>query len=74
MPKEDEIVLTGTVLEVMKNCKFKVELESNKKVILAHPSGKVRSHNVRVFKGDKVTVVMSPYDLTKGRITWKHNK
>ena len=61
----------GTVLETLPNAMFKVELE-NGHVILAHISGKMRMHYIKILPGDKVTVEMTPYDLTKGRITYRH--
>ncbi|MBQ2677042.1 MAG: translation initiation factor IF-1 [Clostridia bacterium] len=70
MAKEDNIELQGTVVEAMPNATFKVELP-NGHVILAHISGKLRMNFIRILPGDKVTVEMSPYDLTKGRITWR---
>lgn len=70
MSKEDVIEIEGTVLEALPNAQFQVEL-SNKHVILAHISGKLRMNFIRILPGDKVTVEMSPYDLTKGRITWR---
>lgn len=70
MAKEDIIELEGTVVEALPNTVFKVELQ-NKHVILAHVSGKLRMNFIRIVPGDKVTVEMSPYDLTKGRITWR---
>ena len=70
MSKQDVFELTGTVTEALPNTKFKVELE-NGKVILAHISGKLRMNFIRILPGDKVTVELSPYDLTKGRITWR---
>jgi translation initiation factor IF-1 len=70
MSKEDVIELEGTVIEALPNTVFKVELQ-NKHVILAHVSGKLRMYFIRIVPGDKVTVEMSPYDLTKGRITWR---
>lgn len=70
MAKEDIIEVEGTVVESLPNTKFKVELE-NGHVILAHISGKLRMHYIRILPGDKVTVELSPYDLTKGRITWR---
>jgi len=68
--KQDVFELTGTVTEALPNTQFKVELE-NGKVILAHISGKLRMNFIRILPGDKVTVELSPYDLTKGRITWR---
>jgi translation initiation factor IF-1 len=70
MSKEDVIELEGKVVEALPNTVFKVELQ-NKHVILAHVSGKLRMNFIRIVPGDKVTVEMSPYDLTKGRITWR---
>jgi translation initiation factor IF-1 len=70
---KEVIEATGTVLETLPNAMFKVELE-NGHVILAHISGKMRMHYIKILPGDKVTVEMTPYDLTKGRITYRHNK
>ena len=70
MSKQDNIEIEGTVVEAIPNAAFKVELE-NGKVILAHISGKLRMNYIRILPGDKVTVELSPYDLTKGRITWR---
>lgn len=70
MSKEDVIELEGTVLEALPNAMFQVELANSHK-ILAHVSGKLRMNYIRIVPGDKVTVEMSPYDLTKGRITWR---
>ncbi len=70
MSKQDNIEIEGTVVEALPNAAFKVELE-NGKVILAHISGKLRMNYIRILPGDKVTVEISPYDLTKGRITWR---
>ncbi|MCC8023213.1 MAG: translation initiation factor IF-1 [Clostridiales bacterium] len=70
MSKQDMIEVKGTVVEALPNTTFKVELD-NKHIILAHISGKLRMNNIRILPGDKVTVEMSPYDLTKGRITWR---
>ncbi|MBE6716044.1 MAG: translation initiation factor IF-1 [Clostridia bacterium] len=70
MSKQDNIEIEGTVVEALPNAAFKVELE-NGKVILAHISGKLRMNYIRILPGDKVTVELSPYDLTKGRITWR---
>ena len=73
MKKEDVIETMGTVLEALPNAMFKVELE-NKHVILSHLSGKMRMHFIRILPGDKVTVELSPYDLSRGRITYRHKK
>ena len=70
MSKEDMIEVEGVVLESLPNAMFEVELQ-NKHVILAHVSGRLRMNYIRIVPGDKVTVEMSPYDLTKGRITWR---
>ena len=70
MPKEGSIEFQGVVLELLPNAMFKVKLE-NKHEILAHSSGKMRKNRIRVLAGDKVTVEMTPYDLTKGRITFR---
>jgi translation initiation factor IF-1 len=70
MPKEDAIVVEGRVLETLPNAMFRVELENGHKV-LAHISGKMRMHFIRILPGDKVTVELSPYDLTRGRIIFR---
>ena len=70
MPKEDVILLEGKVLEALPNAMFRVELEIGNKV-LAHISGKMRMHYIRILPGDKVQVEISPYDLTKGRIVYR---
>ncbi|MBP0958442.1 MAG: translation initiation factor IF-1 [Ruminococcus sp.] len=70
MSKEDVIEIEGTVIEALPNANFQVELANGHK-ILAHVSGKLRMNYIRIVPGDKVTVEMSPYDLTKGRITWR---
>lgn len=70
MSKQDNIEIEGIVVEALPNAAFKVELE-NGKVIMAHISGKLRMNYIRILPGDKVTVELSPYDLTKGRITWR---
>ena len=67
MPKEEAIQVEGRVLETLPNAMFRVELESGHKV-LAHISGKMRMHFIKILPGDKVTVELSPYDLTRGRI------
>jgi len=67
MPKEEPIKVEGTVLEVLPNAMFRVELENGHKV-LAHVSGKMRMNFIRILRGDKVLLELSPYDLTKGRI------
>jgi translation initiation factor IF-1 len=70
MSKEDVIEIEGIVVEKLPNAMFKVELENGHQV-LAHISGKLRKNFIRILPGDKVTMEMSPYDLTKGRITWR---
>ena len=70
MSKEDVLEVEGVILEALPNAQFKVELSNGHK-ILAHISGKLRMNFIRILPGDKVTVEMSPYDLTKGRITWR---
>ncbi len=70
MSKEDVIEVEGTIVEALPNATFQVELQNGHK-ILAHVSGKLRMNFIRILPGDKVTVEMSPYDLTKGRITWR---
>ena len=70
MPKDDVIELEGVVTEALPNAMFRVELSNGHK-ILAHISGKLRMHYIRIIPGDKVTIEMSPYDLSKGRITWR---
>jgi translation initiation factor IF-1 len=70
MPKEEAIKVEGKVLETLPNAMFKVELE-NKHQILAHISGKMRMHFIKILPGDKVTVELSPYDLSRGRITYR---
>ncbi len=70
MPKEEAIQVEGTVIETLPNAMFRVELENGHKV-LAHVSGKMRMHFIKILPGDKVTVELSPYDLTRGRITYR---
>lgn len=70
MSKADVIEIEGTVVEKLPNTMFQVELENGHRV-LAHISGKLRQNFIRILPGDKVTMEMSPYDLTKGRITWR---
>ena len=70
MSKEENIEVQGTILEPLPNAMFRVELE-NGQVILAYVSGKMRMHFIKILPGDKVTVELSPYDLTKGRITYR---
>ena len=72
MSKADIIEVEGTVLEKLPNAMFQVKLENGLE-ILAHISGKLRMNYIRILPGDKVTIEMSPYDLTKGRIIWRDN-
>ena len=73
MAKEEAIEVEGRVLEPLPNAMFRVELENGHKV-LAHISGKMRMHFIKILPGDKVTVELSPYDLTRGRITYRTKK
>jgi translation initiation factor IF-1 len=68
--KEEHIEMDGTVIDNLPNTQFKVKLENGHEVI-AHISGKMRKHYIRILRGDKVTVQLTPYDLTKGRITFR---
>jgi len=70
LAKEDVIEVEGKVVDTLPNAMFKVELE-NGATILAHVSGKIRMHYIRILPGDRVTVELSPYDLTRGRITYR---
>jgi len=70
MSKEDNIEVEGIVIETLPNAMFKVELE-NGQIVLAYVSGKMRMHFIKILPGDKVTVELSPYDLSKGRITYR---
>ena len=71
MSKEESIEVEGTISEPLPNAMFRVELENGHKV-LAHISGKMRMHFIRILSGDKVKVQLSPYDLTRGRITYRY--
>jgi translation initiation factor IF-1 len=71
MAKDDVIEVEGAVVETLPNAMFRVELE-NGHTVLAHVSGKIRMHFIRILPGDKVTVELSPYDLTRGRITYRY--
>jgi len=71
MAKQASIELDGTILEALSNAMFKVSLE-NGHIIVAHISGKMRMHYIKILPGDKVKLEMSPYDLTKGRITYRY--
>ncbi|MEN6315498.1 MAG: translation initiation factor IF-1 [Clostridiaceae bacterium] len=70
MSKDDVIEVEGKIVEALPNAMFQVELENGHKV-LAHISGKLRMNFIRILPGDKVTIELSPYDLTRGRITWR---
>lgn len=70
MAKEDHIEMEGTVIETLPNTMFKVELE-NGHVVMAHISGRMRKHYIRILRGDKVRVELTPYDLSKGRIVYR---
>ena len=70
MAKEDQIEMEGTVVETLPNTMFRVELD-NGHIVTAHISGKMRKHYIRILTGDRVTIEMTPYDLTKGRITYR---
>lgn len=70
--KKEVIAVEGTVIETLPNAQFKVELE-NGHVVHAHISGKMRMHYIRILPGDRVSIEMTPYDLSKGRITYRHS-
>ncbi len=70
MPKEDAIEVEGVVLEALPNAMFKIEVEGSH-VVMAHASGKMRMHFIRILPGDRVKVELSPYDLTRGRIVYR---
>tara|TARA_X000000950_G_scaffold284371_1_gene387336 strand:- start:584 stop:805 length:222 start_codon:yes stop_codon:yes gene_type:complete len=72
MAKEDVLEYEGKVLEILPNAMFRVKLDENNHEILAHTAGRMRKHRIRILAGDKVTVEMSTYDLTKGRIIFRH--
>ena len=71
MAKEDLIEMNGVVTEVLPDSRFRVKLENNHELI-AYTAGKMRKHHIRILAGDKVTLELSPYDLSKGRITFRH--
>ncbi len=71
VPKEDKLQLEGEVIDALPNAMFKVRLENDHELV-AHISGKMRMHYIRILPGDRVTVEISPYDLSKGRITYRH--
>jgi translation initiation factor IF-1 len=70
MAKEDSIEMEGTIVDTLPNTMFRVELD-NGHIVTAHISGKMRKHYIRILKGDRVTVELTPYDLSKGRITFR---
>lgn len=72
MSKEEAIEVTAIVLETLPNAMFKIELEDNQHQVLAHISGKMRKNFIRILPGDKVLVELSPYDLSRGRITYRY--
>jgi translation initiation factor IF-1 len=72
MSKEEAIEVTATVLETLPNAMFKVEIEDNKHQVLAHISGKMRKNFIRILPGDRVLIELSPYDLSRGRITYRY--
>lgn len=72
MPKEDAIEVNATVIETLPNAMFRVEVEGSKHQVLAHVSGKMRKNFIRILPGDRVVVELSPYDLTRGRITYRY--
>lgn len=72
MSKSDVFEMEGIVVEVLPNTVFRVKLTANGQIITAHVSGKIRMHMIRILPGDKVTVEISPYDLTRGRITYRY--
>ena len=71
MPKEEAIQVEGTIIEPLPNAMFRVELDNGHRV-LAHISGKMRMHFIKILPGDKVTLELSPYDLSRGRITYRY--
>lgn len=73
MSKDDQIEMTGTIIETLPNTMFRVQLE-NGHIITAHISGKIRKNYIRIINGDKVRVELTPYDLTKGRITFRERE
>lgn len=72
MPKDDTFSMSGTVLELLPNATFRVELKETKHIIVAYLGGKLRQHNIKILMGDTVDVEMSPYDLNRGRITYRN--
>ena len=72
MPKEEAIKVRGVVTEALRSARFRVKLNESGEIIIAHASGKMRKHFIRILMGDEVEVEMSPYDLTRGRITFRY--
>ena len=72
MARQDGIEVEAVIVEALPNAMFKVKLKDNDMVVLARVSGKIRMNHIRILPGDKVTVELSPYDLTRGRITFRH--
>ena len=72
MAKQDVIEVEAIIIEALPNAMFKAKLKDNDMVVLAHVSGKIRMNYIRILAGDKVTLELSPYDLTRGRITFRH--
>ncbi len=73
MPKEEAIEVEGVVTKALSNARYAVEIESGH-MIIAYPAGKLRKYFIKILPGDSVTVAISPYDLSKGRITYRHKK
>jgi translation initiation factor IF-1 len=71
MAKEDKIIVDGEVIESLPNAMFRVKLDNNH-IVLAHVSGKIRMHYIRILPGDRVSVELSPYDLSRGKITYRY--
>ena len=72
MAKQDVIEVEAIIIEALPNAMFKAKLKDNDMVVLAHVSGKIRMNYIRILPGDRVTIELSPYDLTRGRITFRH--
>ncbi len=73
MPKEEEVEVEGTVIKALSNSQFSVQMD-NGHTVIAYPTGKMRKFFIKIIPGDKVTMALSPYDLSKGRITFRHKK
>ena len=72
MPKEEKIEMEGEIIEALPNTMFKVKLDDSGHEVLGHISGKMRRHYIRILPGDRVKIELSPYDLDRGRITYRH--